>query len=174
MGDDDAAGWSATSKVGDPANSALPFRLVMSVTSSEVYRDRLPTAAEFRELSDSVGWDPYGAATTAAALEGSLFGSVALVDDEVVAMGRVVGDGGKFFYIQDLIVRPEYQGRGIGRQIVCRLMSAIEMMAPGSPFIGVFATPEAVPLYRTLGLDCAFGGLTGMAGVKEPTEFDLD
>jgi ribosomal protein S18 acetylase RimI-like enzyme len=87
-------------------------------------------------------------------------------------MGRVVGDGGKFFYIQDLAVRPEYQGRGIGRQIVCRLMSAIEIMAPGSPFIGVFATPEAIPLYRTLGLDGAFGSLTGMAGVKEPDGID--
>jgi ribosomal protein S18 acetylase RimI-like enzyme len=128
--------------------------------------------AEFRGLFDSVGWVPYRVATIAAALEGSLFGTVALTDGEVVAMGRVVGDGGKFFYIQDLAVRPKYQGRGIGRRIVCRLVSRIEMMAPGSPFIGVFATPEAIPLYRTLGFDSAFGGLTGMAVVKEPDDID--
>ena len=146
--------------------------LMIPGTSSEVYQDRLPTLAEFRDLFDSVGWVRYGATATAAALEGSLFGTVALADCKVVAMGRVVGDGGKFFYIQDLVVRPEYQGRGIGRQIVCRLMSAIEMMAPGSPFIGVFATPEAVPLYRKLGLDGAFGGLTGMAAVKESSDID--
>ena len=148
------------------------FPLVISASNSEVYQDRLPTVAEFHDLFDSVGWRRYGAAPSAAALEGSLFGTVALADSEVVAMGRVVGDGGKFFYIQDLIVRPEYQGQGIGRQIVRRLMDAIERMAPGSPFVGVFATPEAVPLYRKLGLDGGFGGLTGMAGVRETGDIE--
>jgi GNAT superfamily N-acetyltransferase len=75
-------------------------------------------------------------------------------------------------FAQDLAVRPEYRGRDIGRRIVCRLMSAIGKMAPGAPFIGVFATPEAVPLYRTLGLDRTLGGLTGMAAVKAPGDID--
>ncbi len=142
----------------------------MTATSSEVYEDRLPTMAEFGGLFDSVGWPRYGTTTAAAALDGSLLGIVALADGEAVAMGRVVGDGAQFFYIQDVVVRPAHQGRGIGRQIVSRLMSAIEAMAPGTPFIGVFSTPDAVHLYRTLGLDDAFGGLTGMAGVKQPEE----
>ncbi len=30
----------------------------------------------------------------------------------------------------------------------------------------------AVPLYKTLDLDGAFGGLTGTAGVKEPGDID--
>ena len=146
----------------------------MADSSSEVYQDRLPSVAEFGDLFDSVGWPRYEPASSSAALEGSLLGTVALADGQVVAMGRVVGDGGKFFYIQDLIVRPEYQGRGIGRHIVSRLLAAIQEMAPGAAFIGVFATPEAIPLYEKLGLDGAFGGLTGMAGVKEPGEFDHD
>jgi ribosomal protein S18 acetylase RimI-like enzyme len=131
-----------------------------------VYQDRLPTVTEFRELFDSVEWLSYGPATTAAALAGSLCGAIALIDGEIVAMGRVVGDGGKFFYIQDVVVRPEHQGRGIGRNVVCRLLTEIERIAPGSPFVGVFATPEAIPLYRQLGLDDTFGGLTGMAVVR--------
>ena len=137
-----------------------------------MYEDRLPTAAEFGDLFDSVGWPRYEMQSITAALEGSLCGTVALAEGEIVAMGRVVGDGGKFFYIQDLIVRPDYQDRGIGRHVVCRLMAAIVKMAPGSAFIGVFATPEAIPLYRKLGLDNAFGGLTGMAAVKQPGDID--
>ncbi len=144
----------------------------MPVSDFATYQDRLPTVTEFGDLFESVGWPRYDAASTAAALEGSLCGTVALSDGKVVAMGRVVGDGGQFFYIQDVIVRPGYQGRGIGRQLVCRLMSAIEEMAPGSPFIGVFATPEAIPLYRKLGLESTFGGLTGMAGVTGPGDID--
>ena len=99
---------------------------------------------------------------------GSLAGAVAVVGRRVVAMGRVAGDGGKFFYIQDVVVLPEFQGQGIGRRVVCRLVDLIDDIAPGSPFIGVFATPEAVPLYREIGLGQAFGGLTGMAVVREP------
>ena len=144
----------------------------MAGPSAVEYEDRLATVAEFGELFDSVGWPRYEAPSSAAALDGSLFGTVAMDEGEVVAMGRVVGDGGKFFYIQDLIVRPEYQGRGIGRQIVRRLTSMIEKKAPGSAFIGVFATPEAIPLYTRMGLDSAFGGLTGMAAVKNPGDID--
>lgn len=144
----------------------------MPEINADDYQHRLPTVAEFSDLFDAVGWPRYEKASSAAALAGSLFGTVVLADAEVVAMGRVIGDGGRFFYIQDVIVRPEHQGRGIGKQIVRRLMSAIEAMAPGAAFIGVFATPEAVPLYEKLGLDSAFGGLTGMAWVKESSDLN--
>ena len=103
------------------------------------------------------------------------WGFVAAVGDEIVGIasgGRARRQnlaGGEIYV---LYVLRRHQGRGIGRRIVCRLMSAIEEMAPDSPFIGVFATPEAIPLYRSLGMDGAFGGLTGMAAVTEPGEID--
>jgi len=33
-------------------------------------------------------------------------------------MGRIVGDGVTICYIQDVIVLPEYQGKGIGKAII--------------------------------------------------------
>ena len=133
----------------------------------ETYEHRIPEANEFVELFSAVGWDPYEPAAIAASLEGSLFGVVATLDGRAIAMGRVVGDGGTFFYIQDFVVHPDHQGRGVGRRIVELLLSAIEAASPGKPFVGVFSTPEAVSLYRDLGLDNTFGGLTGMATVIE-------
>ncbi|MDO8673420.1 MAG: GNAT family N-acetyltransferase [Dehalococcoidia bacterium] len=33
-------------------------------------------------------------------------------------MARVIGDGGLFYYIQDVIFIPEYQRQGIGTQLM--------------------------------------------------------
>ena len=37
-------------------------------------------------------------------------------------MGRIVGDGAVICYIQDLIVIPSYQKKGVGRMIIDRLV----------------------------------------------------
>ncbi|MCR5501527.1 MAG: GNAT family N-acetyltransferase [Lachnospiraceae bacterium] len=36
-----------------------------------------------------------------------------MIKDEVVGMGRLVGDGVMYWYLQEIVVLPEYQGRGI-------------------------------------------------------------
>ena len=122
---------------------------------------RVPTAQEHRELAESVGW---GAAfpweSMAASLGGSICGVVAHDADELIGMGRVVGDGAFYFYVQDVAVRPERQHRGLGRAIMADLIAQIRDAAPGRCFVGLFATREAEPLYRSLGLTP--GDLLGM------------
>lgn len=81
-------------------------------------------------------------------------------------MGRVVGDGGKFFYLQDVVVVPSRQGEGIGRELTRRLITQIQELAPGSPFLGVFATPEGITLYQRFGFTHDFGDLKGMARIR--------
>lgn len=125
--------------------------------------DRIPSADEHNLLFQSVGWATYELEELEKALKGSLAGTVAESEGEIIAMGRVVGDGGKFFYLQDLVVVPHRQGEGIGRMVLDRLITQVETMAPVAPFIGVFATQEAVEMYRRFGLTEGFGGLTGMA-----------
>lgn len=114
---------------------------------------RPPTPQEHRELAESVGW---GGSFWWDAMEASLSGSVcgAVAHDEegaLVGMGRVVGDGAFYFYVQDVAVRPEHQGRGLGRTIVETLLDQVRRAAPGHCFVGLFATPAAQPLYRGLG-----------------------
>ena len=38
--------------------------------------------------------------------------------DTPVGMARLIGDGGMSFYIKDFTVRPEYQGKGVGRLLM--------------------------------------------------------
>ncbi len=55
-------------------------------------------------------------------------------------MGRVVGDGAVYFYIQDIVVHPEHQGKGIGENIMSALMTYLQENAPDKAFIGLFAS----------------------------------
>ena len=48
----------------------------------------------------------------------SLYTLVAFKDGKAVGMGRIVGDGAIICYVQDLIIRPEVQGEGIGGLIL--------------------------------------------------------
>lgn len=52
------------------------------------------------------------------ALENSLYVLTAFKDGKAVGMGRIVGDGAVICYVQDLIIRPEVQGEGIGGMIL--------------------------------------------------------
>ena len=76
----------------------------------------------FLQLYRSVGWDAPGMDQIEKALEGSLATFCACDGDTTVGMVRLIGDGGMSFYIKDFAVRPEYQGKGIGRL----LMNAME------------------------------------------------
>ncbi len=120
---------------------------------------RMPTADEHRRLATSVGWEhAFNWAVLPESLERSLFGVVALDGDEVVGMGRLVGDGVMYFYIQDVVVAPTHQRLRIGQRILDALLEHARAHAPA--FVGLFATEDARVLYERNGLST--GDMTGM------------
>ncbi|WP_181009856.1 GNAT family N-acetyltransferase [Ornithinimicrobium sufpigmenti] len=114
---------------------------------------RIPTPEEHRRLAESVGWGgSFWWDSMPASLQGSTAGVVVHADDgELVAMGRVVGDGAFYFYVQDVAVHPDHQRQGLGRRVVEALMDQVRAAAPGHCCVGLFATPAAEKLYRSLG-----------------------
>lgn len=85
-------------------------------------REEKISAQEFRQLFESVGWEAPGEEQIAAALNGSRALFCAREGERPLGMARLIGDGGMSWYVKDLAILPEFQGRGIGRA----LMQAIE------------------------------------------------
>ena len=128
---------------------------------------RRATLPEHRALADAVGWsDHFDWDSLPDSLARSLHGEVAVVDNEVVGMGRLVGDGVHYFYIQDVIVHPDHMDSGIGSTIVDRLIEWVANAVPSRAFVGLFASDEAIPLYRRYGFGT--GEMTGMHRFVDP------
>lgn len=89
------------------------------------YSTRLPEPAEWLRLFETTGWNEmYGQSAQAlhSALRGSWRVVVARSGDEVVGAGRLVSDGVQYAVLFDLIVAPAWQGRGVGSEILRRLL----------------------------------------------------
>ncbi|MFF2485033.1 GNAT family N-acetyltransferase [Microbacterium sp. NPDC058062] len=131
--------------------------------------DRIPTPAEHRTIAEAVGWThAFDWDTMDASLAGSTAGVVAVRDGRAIGMGRLVGDGVKYFYVQDLAVVPEAQGEGLGARLLDHLLAWVADHAPSHAFVGLFATAEGDALYRSRGFER--GDMAGMFRIVAPTE----
>ena len=90
------------------------------------------TAEQFNALRISVDWSPVELTLAQKGLEHTAFLIVANSDNEPVGMARVITDYGYQVLIADVIVQPEYQGKGIGTEMMKRVMAYINnSVAPG-------------------------------------------
>lgn len=111
-----------------------------------------PSADAFRALRASVGWNsPPNDTTLTASLANSLFHISIYKHLDLVGFGRVIGDGHMFFYIQDVIVSPDYQQQGIGRLIMQHIENYLNDAAGEGATMGLFAAKGKESLYTDFG-----------------------
>lgn len=93
------------------------------------------------------------------ALKNDLLDVVAIVNNEVVGMGRLVGDGVMYWYLQEVIVLPEYQGKGIGTGIVNYLLEYIKKHTEDETFtsVGLTAAEGKTSFYERFGFQNSRG-----------------
>lgn len=119
--------------------------------SNIVFENRLPTPKEWATLRAAANWTVCSDTAFLQAIRGSLFGICAVSGTDIVASGRVVGDNALCFYMQDLVVIPEYRKQGIGTAITGKLLKEIQRRALPGAFVGMFAAKKCEHLYRPFG-----------------------
>lgn len=84
-------------------------------------------------------------------VRGSYAFAVATVGDSgpAVGMGRVISDGIADAYIQDLVVLPQWRGRGVGRMIVRALLRFC--YSRNITWIALIAEPGSEDFYTGIG-----------------------
>jgi len=113
--------------------------------------ERSPTAEEYKRFRQAVGWYNIDIDAVRVGLRNSLFSVCVIHKDEVIGCGRVVGDDGIYFYIQDVIVLPEFQNKGIGKRIMDAIMSHLNSKANPNAFIGLMAAKGVSKFYQKYG-----------------------
>ncbi len=66
-------------------------------------------------------------------------------------MGRVVGDGAMYFYIQDIVVDPNYQNMGIGNILMEKIESYLAASAKQGSTISLLAAKDKENFYTKYG-----------------------
>jgi len=66
-------------------------------------------------------------------------------------MGRIVGDGAMYFYIQDVVVDPDYQNLGIGSALMKNIENYLFIEAKKGSTIGLLAAKGKEDFYTRYG-----------------------
>lgn len=116
-------------------------------------------AIHWTQSTDLVDWDemselyriaPLGIKSgewLKAAYSNSMFKCLALDDDRIIAAGRALADGVDCSYLCDIVVHPAYQGTGLGKELIQKLIS----LSRGHRKIILYAVPGREPFYEKFG-----------------------
>ena len=131
------------------------------MTSTQIV-ERTPTLAQYRELRGAVGWRDIPDPVAARGIPNSLYCLCAEAEGRTVGCARIVGDGAVYFYIQDVIVHPDFQGRGIGAALMDHLLGFLRRAAEPGSFVGLMAAQGASAFYERYGFAEREAGRPGM------------
>jgi GNAT superfamily N-acetyltransferase len=126
------------------------------VESVEIRVNVRPTRQQLDDLCLAVGWSEFGN-DYPTALDGYAVATSGWTGDgRLVAWTAVVSDNVRHAFLLDVMVHPEYQHRGIGRQVVLRAIA--EMQARGVTLFHVDCAPDKAGFYAKCGFKIGAGG----------------
>ncbi len=110
-----------------------------------------PSVDEFLQLRQKVAWGDLDRNLAENSLNNSLFHVTIFHDDQLIAMGRVIGDGAMYFYIQDVVVDPSYQQQGVGTMLMDTIEGYLRYTASKGSTIGLLAAQGKEAFYARYG-----------------------
>jgi len=122
-----------------------------------------PPLQDYLRLRQEAGLSPFTPEAAAIGLKGTYFGVRVMCGEEIIGMGRIIGDGGCFFQVTDIAVQPAHQGRGLGKRIMAALVDHLKVAAPESAYVSLIADVPANRLYAQFGFEETAPRSLGMA-----------
>jgi len=110
-----------------------------------------PSVDDFLRLRCSVGWESIDSKLVQTSLANSLFHVTIYDRKKLIGMGRVVGDGAIYFYVQDIVVAPDYQRCGIGAMLMEKIEHYLSSAVQKGAMIGLLAAKGKEPFYARYG-----------------------
>ena len=112
---------------------------------------RIPSPEDYNWLRREAEWPEMDGDACIRCLPESQYVVSAFDGGELVGMGRIVGDGGLCFYIQDVIVAKSHRRRGVGTAVMEALMDFIAERAVKDTYVGLMSAVGKEPFYGRFG-----------------------
>ncbi|MBJ7554446.1 GNAT family N-acetyltransferase [Marinomonas spartinae] len=130
------------------------------------YEESVPSPQEFCELRVKAGLSAKSLKAATVALPNSLYGISIRQGGDLIAMGRVVGDGACNFEIVDVAVDPMHQGKGLGRKVMEYIDHYLSSVALEGSYVSMIADEPA--FYEKLGYKLVAPSCQGMTKKFKP------
>jgi GNAT superfamily N-acetyltransferase len=122
---------------------------------------RLPTGAEMEALTRAVGWGEW------TDLDAVIHGKVAVAEGRVVGCALLTTDHAGYYQVRDVMVSPEWQGRGVGSKLMRAMMDHLRSRVSGRALVGLYTGAHLHEFYARFGFQGPDQGLYGMTQVIE-------
>lgn len=128
--------------------------------------EKAPELNAFLSLRKTTSWGTVPIKLVRKSLNNSLYNVAIYHKNVLIGMGRVVGDGYLYFYIQDVVVSPDHQGQGVGDLIMRNIESYISKNAQSGSTIGLFSAKGSEAFYKKFGYQDRSGNPLGLGMCK--------
>lgn len=122
--------------------------------------DKKPTVDEYRMLLMSVGWfDRVGRDRLADRLAGLAYSAVAIDTntDEIIGCAFLLSDNASFYYVKDVIVKPEWQKKRVGTALMKAVSNWLDTNGIPKSLVGLYTAEGLEQFYKQFGFGKAFG-----------------
>lgn len=128
--------------------------MTVQINDSITFKDELPDIKQYWELFQTTGWNQkynFSIHDLTNAIQNSWY-SISLYDsDKLIGFGRVIADGVHHALIVDLIIHPDYQGKGLGSKLLDGLVSKCKDNKIKD--IQLFAAKDKYTFYEKFGFE---------------------
>jgi hypothetical protein len=124
---------------------------------------RNPRPVEYARLRELTGLPPVNSEKAEEGLQKSLFSVCLTVKGKTIACGRILGDGFLYFYIQDILVDPDFDSFGIDGMVMDVIMAYIKNQATTNSFVGVMAESGKEKFFAKYGFNARSSEAPGMS-----------
>ena len=130
----------------------------MDVANEKYFVDEnLPAAEHYARLRESLGLVSPELEAIETALVNSLYVVSILFKGEMVGCGRVIGDGVSSFIIQEILVQPAHQQRGVDQAIMETMLSYLEAQSGEGSLIGAICDQHTADFFERFSFHAAPG-----------------
>jgi GNAT superfamily N-acetyltransferase len=140
---------------------------------SIIYKTILPSIDKYYNLFETTGWNSEYRLTKeelSYSLSNTYYSVSAYEEDKLVGFGRIVSDGVIHAMIYEMIVDPDYQGEGIGSNILNRLVD--RCLSNNVRDIQLFSSKGKQVFYERHGFTARENNAPGMQFKKDSKVID--
>ena len=121
-----------------------------------IYKENILTADDVLLFQQKMNWTVDPKEQWVKSLSNTLYSIVAVKDNEIIGMGRLLGDAAIYWYVNDVFILTEYQRKGIGTEIMNRLIEYIKQnsIVGTSVSVCLMCAQGKEGFYEKLGFKC--------------------